>query len=285
MRVFRRTVQQPDAFAGRLSDSQQGALEALRDDGIVALPFERLIDDEGLWQALASDMQQWVERAKSRVRIDLDAPKAKEDFLIRRYRPGKGDGATTVEEARLATSSPWLRFALDSGVLDVVNTYRGQATKLVDHDQWYTVPFAGDHDRVSSQQWHRDPEDRHVVKVFVYFSDVDLGGGPFQYVRGSAEGGRYGDLWPWGEAEWYPPQEEFEAKIPAAEHLTVTGPRGTVIICDTSGFHRGGFAETVPRLLSYHTFVSSQAAYERKFAVDWASDADGLTQRAKYALS
>ena len=103
-----------------------------------------------------------------------------------------------MEEARLATGGPWLRFAVGDPLLDVVNAYRGLRTKLVDYDHWYTVPFSEDYERVKSQQWHRDPEDQHVVKVFLYFSDVDEGAGPFEYVPGSTQGGPFGELFAWG---------------------------------------------------------------------------------------
>ena len=92
---------------------------------------------------------------------------------------------------------------------------------------------------MASQEWHRDPEDQHVVKVFLYFSEVDEDAGPFEYVQHSAEGFEYGSLWPWGESERYPPTEELEAAIPASERVRATGPVGTLVICDTSGFHRG----------------------------------------------
>lgn len=291
MRLFRRThdeeapaVEEPAEFAAPLNDVQQEALDALRSEGIAVLPFDRLIGDAALWQGLTGDIDSWAESAQSRVRRNLTTPTEKDDFLIRRYRAGKAAADAPSREARFAPTNPWLRFGVQSGILDIVNTYRGRATKLVDLDQWYTVPFGAGYDRVQSQRWHRDPEDRHVVKVFVYFSDVDQGAGPFEYVRGSAEGARYGDLWPWGEAEWYPPQDEFAAKIPAEEHVAVTGPRGTVILCDTSGFHRGGFAETTPRILSFHTFVSPDSDQRRKFTVDWRDGGD-LSEHARYALA
>jgi len=277
-------VAEPAEPVGPLTPAQTAVLETLRRDGIAIVPFAELVGDDALWGRLADDVDRFVESAKERVRADLAAPTEKDDYLIRRYRAGKAAADAPGEDARFAADSPWLSLAVDSGLLDIVNAYRGRATKVVDIDQWYTVPFQADHDRVASQRWHRDPEDQHVVKVFVYFSDVDAGAGPFQYVRGSAEGGRYGDLWPWGETDWYPPQDEFEAKIPADERVTATGPTGTVIICDTSGFHRGGFAETSPRVLGYHTYVSPTSDQRRKFTVDW-SGTDGLTERARYALS
>ena len=87
--------------------------------------------------------------------------------------------------------------------------------QLIDFDNWYTIPDPSAETRVKSQQWHRDPWDEHITKVFVYFSDVDEDAGPFEYVpqeppgSGTATSGR-------GSSEGvYPPQEEFEATIPS----------------------------------------------------------------------
>jgi ectoine hydroxylase-related dioxygenase (phytanoyl-CoA dioxygenase family) len=66
-------------------------------------------------------------------------------------------------------------------------------------------------------RWHRDYNDQHLVKVFVYLVDVDEGTGPFEYVPGSARGGRYADIWPWQPAgDTYPAAEEFEQRVPAS---------------------------------------------------------------------
>jgi hypothetical protein len=139
---------------------------------------------------------------------------------------------------------------------------------------------------VASQRWHRDPEDEHVVKVFVYFSDVDEEAGPFEYVRGSTAGGRYGHLWPWGDGPRYPPADELEASVAAEDRLAVTGSAGTVILCDTGGFHRGGFARTKPRILSIATFLRrDRKEGRRRFTVDFAGREDELAPQVLAALS
>ena len=79
-------------------------------------------------------------------------------------------------------------------------------------------------------------------------------------------------------------EEKLSAKVPERDQLSLTGPRGTVFLCDTSGFHRGGFARTRPRVLSYHTFVSHGVDFERRFEVS-ATDDDDLPEQARQALA
>jgi hypothetical protein len=267
-----------------LNEVQRRVLDELRETGIALVSFDELIDDAALWQELQDDMAAFIARAEERLASGKGGGKKK--FLIRRYERGKSK--LPVEPAVLPSDGPWLRYAAGDALLGVVNAYRGVMTKLVDFDQWYTLPVGDDGDRVDSQQWHRDPEDQHVVKVFLYFSEVDDEAGPFEYIPSSAEGGTYGDVFPWGkESPRYPPTEDIERLIPASERIRATGSVGTMVVCDTSGFHRGGFARSKPRILSTHTYVNKKITAERperrKFTVDWR---DGeLSDQTRFALS
>ena len=265
-----------------LTHVQERVLEELRTRGIAIVPFDELVGDQVLWAELQAEMASFAARAVERAPADLSRPERKDDFLIRRF--GISKRSPAMDEPSLATDGPWLRLAVGDPLLGVANSYRRMRTKLVDFDQWYTVPFAGDYERVKSQQWHRDPEDLHVVKVFLYFSDVDETAGPFEYVPGSTGNGKYANLFPWGKNdEWYPPVEKFDRKVPEADRLLVTAPAGTIVICDTSGFHRGGYARTTPRILSTHTYVSPSSTWGRRFEVDWGSGA--LSDAARFALT
>jgi hypothetical protein len=273
-------------------DVERRAVESLRADGLAVIPFSELVGDDRLWQDLSASAAAFADEAAGRIPEGMDRPAGKNDYLIRRF-----GGMTAMVEGRpiatLAAADPLIRFGASDAILNVVNAYRGTQTKLADLDTWYTVPFPAADERVASQRWHRDPEDQHVVKVFVYFTDVDEGAGPFQYIKGSPEGGRYGDLWawsramssrlPWARRRLYPSEKRVEKRIPACDIATITAPAGTVIICDTSGLHRGGFAKRRPRVLSYHTYVSAGAG-RRCIAVDLGSGGEQLSDQGRFAL-
>jgi hypothetical protein len=271
---------------------ERRAVEALRADGLAVVPFAELVEDDRLWDELKAQAEAFANDAAARITPGMERPAAKNDYLIRRF-----GGMTAMTEgkpvATLPAADPLIRFGACDAILNVVNAYRGRQTKLADLDTWFTVPFPAADERVASQRWHRDPEDQHVVKVFVYFTDVDDGAGPFQYVKGSPEGGRYGHLWswsramssrvPWARRRLYPSEKRVEKRIPASDVATVTAPAGTVIICDTSGLHRGGFAKERPRILSYHTYVSPDAG-RRCIAVDLDSGGERLSDQGHFAL-
>ena len=142
-------------------------------------------------------------------------------------------------------------------MLDIANAYVRMWSKLEYVDVWYSVPQPSSAQRISSQRWHRDYHDQHLLKAFLYLVDVDEEMGPFQYIPGSQPGGRYADAWPWTPlGQNYPTEEELEARIPASATHTFVAPKGTLIFCNTAGFHRGGFSTTRPRVLATATYSS-----------------------------
>ena len=100
-------------------------------------------------------------------------------------------------------------------------------SKLEYVDVWYSVPQPAAAERISSQRWHRDYNDKHLLKVFLYLVDVDEDMGPFQYVAGSQPGGPYADAWAWEPlGKNYPTEEELETRIPDGRGADVHGAGG-----------------------------------------------------------
>jgi len=203
----------------------------------------------------------------------------KKDYVTRLYERG----------SPLALEDPWLALGSSQRVLDVVNAYLELWSKLVYVDVWYTKPGSAEGERIKSQRWHRDYNDRHLVKVFLYLSDVDEGAGPFEYVRGSAREGELAGEWPWRPlGETYPPPDEFAQRIPEVATVTLTGKAGTLIFCNTSGFHRGGFATERPRVMGVLNYVSPaslESLCDRNFRIDPAGLPADLGAQRRYALT
>jgi hypothetical protein len=263
-----------------LVEAQQRALGALREDGIAVLSFADLFD-AGLWSDLQADIEPFVREAEGAAAGKGPAPRKKNDVIIRRFH---GD----AEKHTFPLDDPTLRIGTSDAVLDIVSAYKEGWTRLYYADNWYTVPYPGAEERVASQQWHRDPEEEHVVKMFLYVSDVGEGAGPFEYVRSSAPGGRYGHLWPWrADQSIRLLDDELAAAVAPEDRVLCTGPAGTLILCDTSGFHRGGFARSAARISALWTFVSpsSDAGQNPRFQVDIMGNEDELSEQARFALA
>lgn len=259
-----------------LDDLQRGIVETLEEEGIALLPFTELLGQE-LWEELETSSREFA-RAIER---DGGAPtkKTKKEYLRRAYAPGP---------VALDESNPWLRAGSDPRLLAVVNEYLGLWSKLSYVDQWYTLP-RGEIDRVASQRWHRDYNDKHLLKVFLYMNDVDEAAGPFEYIPGTMiRGNRFADVYPWevfGE-DLYPPDAALEQLTGADESHVVTGSAGTLILCDTTGFHRGGFAIERPRVMGVWNYVSPASLAslsERNFSV--TALPPGGPESVRFALS
>ena len=182
---------------------------------------------------------------------------------------------------------PWFATCASHRMLDIANTYLGLWSKLEYVDLWYSVPQPAEADRKASQRWHRDFNDQHLLKAFLYLVDVDEGTGPFEYVPGSAPGGRYADAWPWRPlGENYPPEGELEKRIPEDGIRTFVAPKGTMVFCNTSGFHRGGFATQRPRVLATVTYsspASLKSLTERSYR--YTGSLDDLDAETRFAVT
>ena len=274
----RRYTQSPQT----LDAVQQGVLERLREEGYASLPFSELVPDPAVWQELEADAERFVAGTESGLAAEREGGesvlrrRAGKEFLIRKYSWG----------VELGLDDPWLRLGVNPRLLDLANDYLKMWSKLEYVDVWYTAP-AGSEERRSSQRWHRDFNDRHLLKAFIYLVDVDEDTGPFEYVPRSAPGGELDKLWPWRPlGDNYPPEHELAESV-NGRSVTFTGTKGTIIFCNTSGFHRGGFAKERPRVLATLTWdspASLKALSERNFTFVSRNGA-ALGDAQSYALS
>ena len=256
-----------------LSEAQARVAEDLRRDGFAMAKVGELVPD--LWPEAAEAGRAFI--AGERVQRGIEA-----------YQPGGSRGKDYIvkqwdSRPSLPPSDPWLRLGLAPALLDTVNSYLGLWSKLNYVDAWYTIPSPVDRKAQASQRWHRDPEDERLVKVFLYLSDVGTGAGPLEYVRGSHGGGRWAGLWPNpdpGTAS-YPPEGELESRIPAADRVLATGPAGTLVFCDTYGFHRGGLATEQPRVLATWAYVTPASIFARRFDVTGSTE---IGEAAEFAV-
>jgi hypothetical protein len=270
-----------------LTSVGERALESLRRDGLAMVAFADLIGDQGVWAELAEEMRGFASRAEERLRERGDEGPVREKRKAK-TKVRKDDFIIRASEIHGPSPPPvLLRYALSDHLLGISNAYLGLRSKLTYVDMWYTRPSPDDAERVKSQRWHRDHIDAHIVKAFTYFSDVDGDAGALEYVCGSAAGGPYGDLWASSKAEHYPPPGELERVVPASASVSAEGPAGTIVICDTGGFHRGGFGRR-PRITANLTYVSPAALdagrTKRRFEVGERIPG-GLSPAGEFALA
>jgi hypothetical protein len=295
-RVHEHVLSNPDSVRSftehkpALDAEQAKVMGGLEEKGMSIVPLTEFFPDadQNLWARLRAEGDRFVERveAERAKRLAKEAKKGKKKGL------GKGDYIMRLhgkDVPVLPADDPWLKLGISDRMLDVVNSYFGLWSKLTYVDLWYTPPAEPGVQRVSSQRWHRDYNDERLVKVFIYLTDVHEDTGPLEFVLGSTPNGEYGQVWPWRPVsnDLYPPQDEFDQKIPKSAQIALTAPEGSMIFCNTSGFHRGGYATgNRPRVMAVYNYSSpaSLAALTlRNFDVDLSRD--GLSEQAAYALA
>mgnify|MGYP000099513185 CR=1 FL=1 len=139
-------------------------------------------------------------------------------------------------------------------LIAIVEHYLGLPVAYDGLNLFYTI---ADGRQIGTRKWHRDREDRRMVKIAVYCNDVDAGGGPLQILR-------RGVIDPALESSFTYPvlsQEDLEALLGRApaddEVITCTGRAGTVIFSDTaSQYHRGKPALTSDRCAIFYNYFA-----------------------------
>ncbi len=262
-----------------LDDAQQAILDDLARDGYALRTFSDVFPDPETWKSVEEQANRFSSETENGLANDREGLRvhAGKEFVVRLHSYGVDVGSDDA----------WFRVCTSRRMLDLANTYLGLWSKLEYVDMWYSVPMAEEARRVSSQRWHRDFNDKHLLKAFLYLVDVDQDTGPFEYIPGSAPGGKYSQEWPWKPlGETYPPDGAVEERIPADDIKTFTGPKGTLLFCNTSGFHRGGFAKAKPRVLATVTYsspASLKSLTDRSY--EFTGSLDELDAPTRYALS
>jgi hypothetical protein len=220
------------------------------------------------------------------------------DKFERNPRPGAGGGKgvflDTVHKAHTFVTDDAVSMYLgDPGIAAVAARYMGMVPRFVGSSFWRTRPATGS-DRLYSQLWHRDYNDRMLMKLFLYVTDVSETEGYFEYLAGSHESGVLGAefdrIGPDGFRA-YPDATAVErcvAGVPtfdldkvAAEQrsgasapwagipavIRCIAPKATLIFADTYGVHRGGYVHAGHRDMIMTTYSTNFNVHKPHFAV------------------
>jgi hypothetical protein len=243
-----------------LSAEAARVLEELQREGVALSSVDGLLGFDSNFQELQSE----VERVEASRRTELEAARA--------AATGNGRVGQKAFNVELLGEYPLLqpdhvfaRFALQSGLLQVANSYFGMYTRLRYYNVWHTLATTGEPRQ--SQLWHRDREDFKILKVFVYLSDVDEGAGALTYAKGSQRSGvikRDPEFFVEGGVK-RSKDEQMAAVVPPERWMQATGPKGTIVFADTSGYHKGGLAREHDRLMYVCMFTSPSSQSKELF--------------------
>ena len=276
----------------KLSTVQENIISDLKADGISIVQFTDLFSKEE-WERLRSiafefknsdEIKDYIQRFKDNKSTEGFAT----DFYAKKYLYRKYN--IDRKKEIIEYEDDFLKFGIQEKLLDIAAGYFGRYGKLRMIDLRYNLSV-GEAIPTLSQNWHRDGEDSQLIKVFLYFNDVDEETGPFVYVPKSHLLGEYGDLWP-GEVVkshtyggYYPDENEFNEKFNPESVRVCTGKAGTMIFCDTYGLHKGGYCKTKDRLLGNWVYTTPSSFCENVTRYNAPKDLSVLSEKQKFALS
>ena len=234
-----------------LSELQLKLARELTVTGIVGFHLDDLLG-EGTSHSLMAEAATLF--AKREIRAEIEAGKGTvggKEFVVRVFK----------REPKLDLSTVLGSMCIDERILAIVNVYLGMYARLKSFDLWHNVPIADPNaPETASQHWHRDYDDHRLVKLFVYLTDVDESMGPFTYMRETHPGARFSKVFPSTPPMGsYPRAADVEHAIPHDRFAQYVGGAGTAILCDTTGFHKGGRSTSRPRELFVATYASRAA--------------------------
>ena len=275
-RANRDATLQFERCAAMLDPIQQRAVEELNREGIYVTLLEDLLGDGTAFNQLQREAERLLGRPDIQKQVRERRSKAGHKwYVVRAFGFDR-----TVELPKCL-----VELVLNERILDIVNGYLGMWCRLLYTDVWYNLPVNESEPGINSERWHRDNGDHKLVKLFLYLNDVDEGMGPFTYMRETQPGAKYGNIFPANPAEgFYPPDGAIEHLVPATQARTCTGKSGTIILCDSSGIHKGGRSTTKPRILLTATYASNGAIDPARYRLLDPKQYESSSRVTKYAI-
>jgi hypothetical protein len=125
-------------------------------------------------------------------------------------------------------------WGLEERLLDIIENYIGLP---VTYQGFGMRKDFANGKSVGIRKWHLDWEDRCLIKMIIYLNDVDLDGGPYQYIHRSLTPDlikffKYYNL-------GYLTDEEMESAVSKSQWQSCPGPEHSVVLSDPGNvFHR-----------------------------------------------
>lgn len=172
-----------------------------------------------------------------------------------RQQAASGVAFTIVPPQRVASYPEIYQFGLQDRLLDIAENYIGLPPAYDGVTINYTI---ADGKEISTRKWHRDWEDRRMLKVAIYLNDVDEASGPFQLIRRHDTMQNDTAGFEYELASDAALMERFGSNY-ADDIVSCCGPAGTVIFADTARFfHRGKPATRQDRMAVFYSYFADR---------------------------
>ena len=137
---------------------------------------------------------------------------------------------------------------VDGSLLAIAQEYLGTFPVADVLSMWWHTNFSNIADSEAAQLFHFDMDRPKWLKIFIYLTDVGDTNGAHNFVKGSHQTGAIPkDILERGYVRLS--DEEIVDRFGEDKIIPFTGPKGTIIIEDTRGLHKGAVVSSEPRLM------------------------------------
>jgi hypothetical protein len=157
-------------------------------------------------------------------------------------------------------------YLLNEDIAKACAMYLGLVPKLTSFKIWRSHQTEIS-ERSASQNWHRDYNEYQMIRIFLYFNEVNSNNGAGEYVLGTHYLGDSYDTLQDSEdgVSRYSTESDVNKAFSRDRLVTAEGAAGTLYFVDTAGLHRGGY-HPVPgeRRVALTTFSTAADLMETK---------------------
>ena len=156
----------------------------------------------------------------------------------------------------LVNSAAAQELMADRSICALAEAYLGARPVLDTVNLWWTTAFSSQPDRAAAQLYHFDMNHVRWLKFFIYLTDMTPESGPHCFVAGTHRSGAIPRAFlSKGYARLT--DAEINANFSPADVLEFAGERGTIIVEDTRGLHKGKPVTRGDRLMFELEFSTS----------------------------
>jgi len=164
------------------------------------------------------------------------------------------------------TNSALAKYCLNEEVAKACAMYLDLVPKLTSFKIWRSHQTDVS-ERSASQNWHRDYNEFQMIRIFLYFNEVNSNNGAGEYVLGTHFLGDSYEVLQDSEdgVSRYSSESDVRKAFSKDKLVTADGGAGTLYFVDTAGLHRGGY-HPVPgeRRVALTTFSTAADLMETK---------------------
>jgi hypothetical protein len=144
----------------------------------------------------------------------------------------------------------------DRSLISIAQEYLGSRPVVDVLSMWWHTNYHAQPDSQAAQYFHFDMDRIKWLKVFVYLTDVGPDNGPHMFIKGTQRSGEIpATFLRRGYARLT--DDEVFRQYPAERRIQFCAPRGSIIIEDTRGLHKGVNVRGAARLMLQLQFSNS----------------------------